>query len=576
MTILLNSLRNSDAAILVEIAKFWGIDTGRLDFHQLPDAIHTAMLDSTLAEQVWNKLNDQQRGGLQTLLGASGHKMPASMFERLHGLIRKLGAGGIEREQPLEKPASIAEALFYQGLIYDGFEQTPTGLRPIIYIPAELATSLPTHQTAYDYREIEFPEDQLLDDQHLKIATIPPSALTNTHPADTTIVDDLTTLLGYLQIHGGEITAEADLAEADRATIAPYLLNDDPARLTFLFQLGISANLLDAQGKQIIPRRAEVRRWLEDKRPDQLKLLVDAWRKSTIYRDLWFVPGLYPEPTGWLYDPVVGREALVSFLNDFAPRQTWWSPDEFINAIKETEPDFQRPGGSYDSWYIRDAEGEYLSGFASWDAIEGALLQFYLTGPLHWLGMLDWAENAVRLTAYGRAFVGWEDWPAPQAPEETVIVKEDGALLISRRVPGIDRFQAMRFTSWEKAGDGSPYIYKLDAKGIQQAAEQGINTGHIQTFLTRVLGDAPIPPAIAQLLGVWQAGPSAGVTLERLLVLRTTAPETLDFIVNTPALRRYLGARLGDMAVVVRADQWQALCEALGKQGITVAGTEIL
>ncbi len=111
---------------------------------------------------------------------------------------------------------------------------------------------------------------------------------------------------------------------------------------------------------------------------------------------------------------------------------------------------------------------------------------------------------------------------------------------------------------------------KLDALGIQRAAEQGINTGHIASFLSRALGDAPIPGPVARLLENWKAGPSAAVSLERLLVLRTTAPETLDRIYDTPALRRYLGARLGPMAVVVRADQWEALRSALGEQGIQV------
>src|SRR5579859_5992190 len=40
------------------------------------------------------------------------------------------------------------------------------------------------------------------------------------------------------------------------------------------------------------------------------------------------------------------------------------------SAVKEEEPDFQRPAGNYDSWYIRDAQsGEYLRGFESWDRV---------------------------------------------------------------------------------------------------------------------------------------------------------------------------------------------------------------
>ena len=185
---------------------------------------------------------------------------------------------------------------------------------------------------------------------------------------------------------------------------------------------------------------------------------------------------------------------------------------------------------------------------------------------MHWLGLTDLADDAAKLTAYGRAFLDVIPWPAPPEPEDPIQVEADGTILVSRRVSRIDRFQVARFTSWGDPGD--PYVYLLDGPGIAQADRQGINTGHISAFLKRVLGDSPLPPAIAQLLQNWQSGPAATVTMEQLIVLRTTAPETLNTILDTPALRRYLGAQLGPMAVIVRADQWEALREALGAQGI--------
>lgn len=571
-TLLKNSLQESDAAVLVVIAQFWGIkEATRIDTEELAETVQELMTDAEQAEKAWMRLDDAQRGVFQTLLGASGKKMALPMFERLHGKIRKMGAGAIEREKPLENPASIAEGLYYRGLIYEGFEQTSTGIRPVVYIPPELIESLPTHQTAYDNLEPENGMEGFAVEEGLTIEEIDPDTLEDIRPADTTIVDDLTTLLGYLQVNGGEISADGDLDAADREELLPHMLNQDDLRLTFLFKVGISANLIAAQGKQVSPRRAEARRWLEEQRAGQLKWLVDAWKESVTYLDMWHVPGLSPEPTGWSYDPRVAREAVIGFLHDFALRQAWWSLDEFITTIKETEPDFQRPGGGdYESWYIRGADGEYLTGFESWDTVEGSLLMFMLARPMHWLGMLDTAEDAARLTAYGRAFVGLEDWPTPQSTGDVIIVEDNGTLLISRRVPRIDRFQAMRFTTWGDPGDGSPYHYKLDAVGIRRADEQEINTGHITAFLNRVLEDNPIPDTIVNLLDTWQSGPSANVTMERLIVLRTTSPETMDFIVDKPALRRYLGAQLGEMAVIVRTDQWEALRDALGTHGIEV------
>ncbi|NIO71720.1 MAG: hypothetical protein GTN71_22490, partial [Anaerolineae bacterium] len=51
--------------------------------------------------------------------------------------------------------------------------------------------------------------------------------------------------------------------------------------------------------------------------------------------------------------------------------------------IKESDPDFQRPDGDYSSWYIRQADtGRYLSGFESWDQVEGALIAYLIAQPL--------------------------------------------------------------------------------------------------------------------------------------------------------------------------------------------------
>ncbi len=263
---------------------------------------------------------------------------------------------------------------------------------------------------------------------------------------------------------------------------------------------------------------------------------------------------------------------MIELLGELVPKQEWWSLEAFIAAVKESEPDFQRPGGDYQSWYIRNDKGDYLTGFENWDAIEGGLLEFYVTGPMHWLGLMDRADDSARLTAYGRAFLGQATWPTPPEPEDKITVKDDGTLLVSRKVARVDRFQVARFASWVTPGD--PYTYKLDAAGIQQANEQGINAEHITSFISRALGGAPVPAGITRLLDRWKGGPTASVTLEQLLVLRTTAPETLDTIYNNPALRRFLGARLGPMAVIVRAGQWEALRAALGEQGVQVEVNE--
>jgi len=139
---------------------------------------------------------------------------------------------------------------------------------------------------------------------------------------------------------------------------------------------------------------------------------------------------------------------------------------------------------------------------------------------------------------------------------------------VPRRFSRLDRFQIARFTSWSQAGD--PYVYRLDGAGMEQAARQGISAAQIGAFLQRVCGERPLPPGILRLLQNWQAGPAARVTLEQQVLLRADSEAALTTIFETPALRRFLGARLGPQAVLVRAEQWPQLRQALGEAGMQV------
>ncbi len=568
------ALRESDTAILPILAGVWGVNVDKLmDSGEIIDALSKAMLNSDRAERVWGLLDEKQRGALFMLIGA-GAKMPTPKFERLFGEIRRMGAAQIERERPDKNPSSLAEALYYYGLIAQGYENTGKGSSAIVYVPDDLLKVLPTHKTQYEHLDDEDAPDE--EAESIAIESMPNA--TSVRAADTSAVDDLTTLLAYIQLQTPALDldqrmqqlSDYRLVQEDRDALAPLLLTPGEERLTFLLGLGLAAGLVEARGGHAHTQRAEARRWLEAPRADQIRRLAEAWRDSRVYRDLWHVPGLYPEPGGALdsYDPAVVRQAVAGFLADLVPGQAWWSMDAFIGAVKETDPDFQRPGGDYDSWYIRNEEGDYLEGFESWDAVEGALLEYTLLGPMHWLGLVDVGDDAARLTVFGRAFLNLASWPNPPEAPEKITLREDGTLLVSRKVPRIDRFQIARFTTWFSAGD--PYTYKLDPRGIARAGAQGISVGHITAFLTKATGDQPLPPKLAQLLETWRAGPTTTVSMERLLILRTTSPEVLDKIWESPALRRYLGARLGEMAVIVRADQWEALRDALGEQGIQV------
>lgn len=597
--------------LLPVIVKRWGLKPEK---RKADDAVTIArlMTDGARAESVFASLDDKQRDAMRTLHG-SGNKLPAMMFNRMHGEVRKMGAGMIERDKPHEKPANAAEALYYAGMIAIGTEQLTSGLGTIIYIPDDLASVLPFRKTSYEnlepLDEEEFDEDAeeefLTEDapaappepaapaprafaNNEKKAAAPPSApetaddtidegprierlagIENPRPADTSLVDDITTMLAFFQVLSASIGDNLLLDEPTRRVISAHLIVKDASRLDFMLLIALSAGMIEIQGGKVYTRRAESRRWLESSRGMQIQMLADTWRKSDLYIDLVHVADLTVEQEGWSYDAPDSRAALLNLIRDFTPVDGAWSVEDFIEATYVDAPEFQRT--DFDSWYIKGADDDYLNGFESWHAIEGALIEFVLLQPMYWLGLLTKGDMSVQFNAYGRAFIAGQQFPSRPDPEDFPAIESDGTLFIGRSFSRFDRFQIARFTTWvSPASANEPYVYRLDAAGIQRGAQQGINTDQIGTYIQRIIGDAQIPSFVANLLQQWRGGAQASVTLENLLVLRTNAVETLDAIYKDPNLRRYLGARLGPLDVIVRADQWEALNAALGESGVDV------
>ena len=559
---ILAALGDYDPGMLPALAEVWGIASKQLRDEEIVPRLRQVMMDPQAVEVVWDKLDEPARTALQLLVSSAEQRMKTGQFERFYGEIRKLGRAQINKENPHKQAQSIAETLYYRGFVGEGFDKLGDNLVAFIYVPKDLIPALPLHKTSYEH--IETVEDAE-SDQLPSLSVV--DDVQDISQADTSVIDDMTTMLAFLQANAVAIDGFGFAKEVVDA-IMPHLLRQDDIRLEFLVSLAVSADLIAAPDATALPRRDDVRIFLGASRAVQIRLLAQAWLASQSYREMWHIPGLYPDDSGWSYDAAAARNSVMSLLGELVPEQGWFSISDLIEIIKDVEPDFQRPDGTYDSWYIRNAAGEFLKGFESWDAVEGSLIEFYLTGPMHWLGLVDIGDDIARLTAYGRGFLGFSEWPTPQDPPHAINVRNDGVLLATRRVNRFERFQLARFATW--VGSGDPYQYRLDAESIHRASAQGINTQHIQAFVTRQLDGKPLPIPIVKLLRNWQDGAKTAISFETMIVLRTNNEEALDKIFAMPVFRRHLGARLGPMACAIRDEQWDELRVKLGEHGVEV------
>jgi hypothetical protein len=261
------------------------------------------------------------------------------------------------------------------------------------------------------------------------------------------------------------------------------------------------------------------------------------------------VPGLVcDEDTGWLlrYNAVATRQAFLALLAR-CPLDGWWSLASFVEAVREANPDFQRPDGDYTSWYIREtASKEYLSGFESWDRVEGALIADLLTGPLCWLGIVATATGPAdpgqprrvvcRLTEAGARLLGLLTGELEYPTSPPLVVRPDFGIELPPPVNLYTRFQLERFADLESL---EPCRYHLTVGALGRALARGVRVEQVLAFLQQA-GEAPVPANVAGQLRLW-AGRFGQADVEEVALLTVKNERVLRELTVLPQTRALIG-----------------------------------
>jgi hypothetical protein len=551
MKTLQECLADYDTVLLRAIAERRGVELGSSHQPEMAQQMAGALLQPASIAEALDWLTVDERRVLDTLL-ANGGRMRIHRFEQSAGQLRRFGPGALAREAPWRQPASPAEGLWYRGLIARGFADEADTVVEFVFVPTDVRPLLPVPQVAlapFDVPEADEPYRARL--------------------GDAAAVDDVCSLLalaqqGILRQQEGALTPGA--VDHTRA----QALDPDQARIQFLYHTARTATLLRAHGRAIQMARERVRHWLKQGRAHQLRVLQEAWRGDVGWNDLWRVPSIRCEETGWRNDPVAGRAAVLELLGR-CPGDTWLSITGFVDVVRDQVSDFLRPDGDFESWYIRDVRtGEYLRGFEHWDRVEGALLAYLLLGPLHWLGMVSlgyrehWEKpSAFRLTAWGAAFLGLPHSELAELPLQPAHVAPDAVVTIPRHAPLNDRFQLARIAEWRSAGP--EYVYAVTPISLGRALSEGIEVERIERFLVRVSDDA-VPAAALARIRSW-AGRFGHVRLRRAAILETRSAQTMKELRAHGRIRGYLRQVLSPTMAVVREGDWDILIAELHRAG---------
>jgi hypothetical protein len=520
------------------VARYWGVEFDVSSSELTAEQLAVRLLDQKALLEITETLPTDALSALNDLARSAG-RLPWGLFTRRHGAVREMGAGRRDREQPFLKPVSPAETLWYRALLARAFFDTPNGPQEFAYIPSDLLSLLSVSQEA---------SDQPLG----RPAT--PSERAYPQPATDRIVDDACTLLAGLRL-------SLPFNEIPLSSYhLPYPLTPIP-----LISLLSSAGLLDPQDA---PLPAPTRAHLEARRAEALAQLAHTWLISSTFNELAMIPQLSLEGE-WTNDPLMTRRMILDLLSKL-PVDTWWSLNAFVSDVHQAHPDFQRPAGDYDSWFIRQRQtGDFLRGFEHWDQVDGELIRFMICGPLHWLAIFDLASplpsdpaSAFRLSSWGMSLLQGEVPQALAHEEDTIYARSDGRLRLSRRVPRAVRYQVARFCLWDGMKDDF-YRYQIAPASLERGRVQDLQVSQLLVLLRRHA--SALPPALLKALERWEAH-GTQAHLERLLVLRVASPDVL-LELRASRANRYLGDPLGPTTIVVKPGAVEKVLAALAEMG---------
>ncbi|HET9589306.1 MAG TPA: helicase-associated domain-containing protein [Anaerolineales bacterium] len=529
---LFHSLLNQDIGHLRIIAEVWGLELKSKDADAAREKLSVSLLEPGLLAELIGALSPEADSAITTLVN-SGGRIPWPTFTRRYGEIREAGAGKRDREKLHRNPASTTEALYYRGLLARAFFDTEKGPQEFAYIPDDLLELIREEKKSGVGKDA----DEVSEDTEALGRPASPRERGQEIPAGDSILDDATTVLAALRL--GMEPPETKI----------------PSRV--ILGLLQSAKIIENTTPQLEPAKT----FLESPRREALKMLTDAWVESETFNELRLIPGIVCEGE-WKNEPQETREFLLNLLDDIPPG-TWWSLNAFIRDIHQKYPDFQRPAGDYDSWFVkRESDGQYLRGFAFWDQVDGALIKYFITGILHWLGQVDLCitEGAAEPISFRVANLP----PQTTAENRKLHISSQGLISVPRLAPRAVRYQISRFCEWEESKE-EVYRYRISTKALAKAREQGLKVEHLLALLAKH-SEAGIPPALIRALKRWEVnGTEARVQAQ--VILKVSKPEIMEEMRRSRAAK-FLGEVLSPTTVVVKPGAIQKVMDALAELGL--------
>lgn len=258
------------------------------------------------------------------------------------------------------------------------------------------------------------------------------------------------------------------------------------------------------------------------------------------------------------------------------PAETWLSAERFLNRLAITAPRLlfksreRYAGGPY------YADPRRMMEQNRWFAqVEAAFVGGALSGPLHWLGLVDTSVDgdrllAFRLNASGAEALGIKKRKTvPAAGDAKVIVQPNFEVFALGPVSEAILARLEMFADRVKA-DRSAFVYALSRETVYRGQRFGFSVPQIITFLEEQSG-TPLPQNVLRTLQEWGEQHERIVFYRAVALCQTANPEMLDALWNDPKVQTHLERRLTPTVAVVKKGRVAALRELLLQHGMMPA-----
>ena len=519
------------------IAEQWGIEDDIDPHKNIRKQVDNILDNRNLFLEVIYTLPGDEQSALQFILDENG-KIPAAHFTRTYGVIREMGAAVREKKRPDRNPISVAENLFYKGIIGLSFFNKGDEVKEYIFLPEEF---------------IKFMKS--VRDDPSRIATPPSLSEKNVFHIISTSDELLNQICSLLAALRGGIP----MNEFSRFIPLP--------RIHFLSALLKTQGIIDKDSSILDTNK--LKDFLTSERSTVFSNICFSWMEDGLINELNLLPNIIFEGK-WKNDPKKTRKNLLEIIMKLSSKK-WWRISDFTDWMYRQHSDFQRSGGEYETWFIKDvANDEYLNGFENWHRVEGELLHFFLTGPLFWMGILDLAVGKEGTQPFAFRKSDWADKLLDKKPVEystreisKFTLRKSGAILLQKNTQRELRYQIARFCVWEKI-QRKYYRYKISQTAVRRAKAQHISTSQIK-MLFQKSAKKPIPRNILVALDRWDKKQSQ-INLGKHILIRVVSPDILDQIEKSSA-KRYIRERLNGTTAVTTPDDIRRLEDALIEMG---------